>query len=140
MAELDDECEQFLARSAEQVDFEVDDAVKKLTRDGLLQLHGPLAPKTRVSAISLRRAVTKLDDIWRYLFVDKDIDCPICPLLTKDSGAKLAWRRSGKLAGMLAGLQGKVMDSMPQTADAEAREQGSGGGGGGAAGKEVDRQ
>ena len=78
VAELDDECEQFLFRLLEQVDFEVDDAVKKLTRDGLLHLHGPLASKTRVTSISLRRGITKLDDIWKFMFDDKDIECHIC--------------------------------------------------------------
>jgi len=127
-----------LFRLLEQVDFEVDDAVKKLTRDGLLHLHGPLASKTRVTSISLRRGITKLDDIWKFMFDDKDIECPICPLVAKDSDAKMAWRRTGKLAGMVAGLHGKVMDTFAQQhADVGVPHSGSGmnaGGGGGGGG------
>eukprot|EP00039_Didymoeca_costata_P030048 m.27687 g.27687 ORF g.27687 m.27687 type:complete len:597 (-) comp7921_c0_seq2:155-1945(-) len=82
--ELDDECEKFLAKAGDIVDFEVDDAVAKLTRDGLLQLHGPLAPSTRVTAISIRRAQKKLDEIWMAAFETRDIECPFCPLLDSD--------------------------------------------------------
>jgi hypothetical protein len=99
--ELDDECEQFLLRNHENVDFEISDAVGKLTRDGLLHLHGPLSLETKVGAISLRRAIAKLDEIWKYTFDDHDIECPICPLLKSAqegaSGGKV-WERAAHLA------------------------------------------
>lgn len=60
------------------------------------------------------------------------------PLVAKDSDAKMAWRRTGKLAGMVAGLHGKVMDTFAQQhADVEVPHSGSGmnaGGGGGGGG------
>ena len=46
--ELDCECEDFLEGLGDTVDFEVSDAVEKLTRDGLLLTDGPIAMNTCV--------------------------------------------------------------------------------------------
>jgi hypothetical protein len=84
--ELDDECEMFLRRHGDEVNFEVPDAVEKLANDGLMYVHGALEPKSRVTALTLRRAIKKLDDIWMFLLEDKDKECPFCMLINEGRG------------------------------------------------------
>ena len=82
--ELDCECEEFLERLGDTVDFEVSDAVEKLTRDGLMIIDGPIAVNTCVKLAdgNLKKSKERVMILWQNLFADeKNIECPICSLL-----------------------------------------------------------
>lgn len=84
IGQLDQEIESFLEKHGDMVDFKVVDTIKRLAKDGLLQVDGEITNSTFVTALSVRRAQGRLDDIWKTQFENKDIECPYCPYMSHD--------------------------------------------------------
>jgi hypothetical protein len=75
--EIDLRCETFLRQSLqERVDFEVDDAIRKLNRDGLVR-----ASRGKLHAVPIKEAVQVLDSKWKQIFSTTNTVCPYCPFL-----------------------------------------------------------
>ncbi|KJE91705.1 hypothetical protein CAOG_02801 [Capsaspora owczarzaki ATCC 30864] len=75
--DLDKTCEQFLETLGATVDFEVEDAIDKLKRDGLVLEHR----SGMLSALPLKDATARLHNKWVNHFSDRDVDCPYCPFI-----------------------------------------------------------
>ena len=110
MRELDEEIEDFFRELGEDIDFEVDDAVRKLVDDGFASIDTPtlsVVSTLRVSTISefdaretvfvcwghgvfqlgfplvfrTGRAISRLEELWEGYFVNPEQECPFCPYL-----------------------------------------------------------
>eukprot|EP00053_Salpingoeca_punica_P015447 m.142468 g.142468 ORF g.142468 m.142468 type:complete len:645 (+) comp16714_c0_seq1:98-2032(+) len=122
--ELDETIEAYLAKLGDQADFEIDDALRKLSHDGLLQMSTHvLNPVTRLAAVDPYVAIERLNMLWDCHVTKEDL--PRMPLLElPDSSQPMRARSaSNKLLGKLAFIRGrkhKDKDSAPHSETASA--------------------
>eukprot|EP00035_Acanthoeca_spectabilis_P008132 m.149044 g.149044 ORF g.149044 m.149044 type:complete len:571 (-) comp14223_c0_seq1:345-2057(-) len=80
-AELDKEVERFLARLNEDIDFDAQDALDKLSKDGLIRFRGDLQNQSQLFYLPIVQCIHKVEEKVTKLLYDKNRPCPYCSVL-----------------------------------------------------------